>query len=58
MTIPLPQQYHQAVKSLSHHDTSIIMQNSPQVKPSWTLPGQIKENMERIGNGTAICEDE
>ena len=58
MTISLLQQYHQAVKPLSHHDTSIIMQNSPQVKPSQTLPGQIKEKMERISNGTAINEGE
>ena len=55
MIIPLPQQYHQAVKPLSHRDPSIIMQSSSQVKPSQTLPGKIKEMMERTGNGTIIC---
>ena len=54
----LSQQYHQAVKPLSHRDPSIIMQSSPQVKPSRTLPGQIKEMMERIGDGTVIYEGE
>ena len=55
MITPLSQQYHQEVKPLSHHDPSIIMQSSPQIKPYQTLPGQIKEMMERIGNGTVIC---
>ena len=54
----LSQQYHKAVKPLSHRDPSIIMQSSPQVKPFGTLPGQIKEMMERIGDGTIIYEGE
>ena len=31
MKTPLSQQHHQVIKSLSHHDPSIIMQSSPQV---------------------------
>ena len=58
MITPLPQQYHQVVKPLSHRDLSIIIQSSPQVKPSQTLPGQIKETMERIDNGTVIYKGE